>query len=62
MVIRNVTLVRAENMEKSQREELGIGVTEGLVAIETHNTEYKQVARVIGKGEVMDYIWGDETN
>ena len=60
MAIRNVNWARAEEMTEQQRSDLNISETSGLVAIETHNTAYKQVGKSIkkDKGGILGYIWG----
>lgn len=50
MTLRNVNYVLAEKMTQQQRDDLKIREKEGLVAIETHNPEFRQTAVVLKKG------------
>ena len=59
MALRNVKYVRVQDMTQKQREDLKIIDTKGLVAIETHNTEYKEVPVIIKKGIVNYIVNGD---
>ncbi len=44
MVLTNVSVLRAQDMLQEQREELGIPIKKGLIALETHsNGEIKAV-------------------
>lgn len=58
MTLRNVNWGRAENMTPEERRELGINVDKGLVAIETHNSEYRQKGVVVDS--VLEYLWSLE--
>jgi hypothetical protein len=59
MTLRNVTYVRVRDMTTEQRKEYDIQETEGLVAIETHNTEYKRKAVKLENG-LSNYILNGE--
>ena len=56
MVLRNVSYVKAQDMDSEQRKELDIKVDRGLIAIETHNQNYETKAIIIQKGELANYI------
>lgn len=56
MTIRNVNWARAEDISAEDRVSLGITAEEGLVAIETHNSDYEQKGTAVGSG-VLEYIW-----
>jgi len=47
MVLIDVKYVRAENLTKNEREELGINIDRGLIAIETTNPNLKRKGIVI---------------
>lgn len=57
MGLRNVTYVRVKDMTDEQKKELGIdaSVKIGLVARETHNSNYNTKMVLIKKG-IVDYI------
>ncbi len=55
MTLRNVNYVRVKNLTPEQKIEMGIKVQGGIVAIETHNEEYKQKIKVLSKG-LVNYI------
>jgi len=59
MTLRNVSFVRAQDIDEEQRKPWGIEVDRGLVAIETHNEKYKQKAVVLKKG-LVNYILNGE--
>lgn len=59
MTLRNVNYVRAQDLTNTQKEELGIELGEGLVAIETHNEQYKKKPVVVSKGIVNYILNGD---
>ena len=55
MVLKNVSYIKIEEMDTEQRKELSITQENGLVAIETHNSDYTTKAVVIGDS-IIDYI------
>ena len=57
MAIRNIKIVRAEDMSDKDRKDLDISANNGLVAIETHNSSYQKKAVAIGEGGILDYLW-----
>lgn len=61
MALKNVTYVRAKDMTKEQKQELQIeeSINGGLIAIESHNPEYRRKAVVIKKGLVNYVLNGD---
>ncbi|MBT6518950.1 hypothetical protein HOK51_03820 [Candidatus Woesearchaeota archaeon] len=59
MTLRNSNLVRAKDLTQEQKKELNIEATEGLVAIETHNSEYERKAVVLKHGLVRYVLEGE---
>lgn len=61
MTLKNVTYVRMKDLTKEQKEELGLDVAikNGIVAIESHNPEYKKKAKILKKGMVNYILNGD---
>ena len=60
MVLRNSMLVRARDMDKEQKEEMGIDKdAEGLIAMESHNEKYERKAVLLKKG-LVHYILNGE--
>ena len=59
MTLKRTRLVKVENMTSEQRSELDITAINGLVAIETHNSDYNTKARVLKTG-IADYIMNGE--
>ena len=55
MTLQNTTIIRAQDMTSEQREERGIEVEEGLIAVETHNSNYETKIKVLRKG-IIEYI------
>lgn len=60
-MLKNVNLVKIQDMDKEQRISLGLSpdLTKGLIAIETHNSEYNIKAVPIQKG-IVNYILNGE--
>lgn len=59
MVIRNVSYAHSKRMTPSQKKELEIPAGyNGIVAVETHNPEYKRKAVLLKKG-IIAYIKGE---
>jgi len=57
MVLRNVTYVNAKDLTNTQKEVLGLAenVNKGIIAVETHNSNYTRKGVLIKKG-IVNYI------
>ncbi|HIG93715.1 TPA: hypothetical protein HA242_04585 [Candidatus Woesearchaeota archaeon] len=55
MGLKSVQMVRIQDMTLEQKKELGVVAEKGLVAIETHNSEYTTKAVTITNG-IVNYI------